>query len=99
METTITKQQEKIETAEDYFPGEEQDKTSKFYLWLSCQISKHLQSMLTTQVGNTVLVSCNHTVNYNGNLVNSSAARQPKIFSREKQAKYKVTKGNSANYK
>ena len=27
METTITKQQEKIETAEDYFPGEEQDKT------------------------------------------------------------------------
>ena len=27
METTITKQQEKIETAEDYVPDEEQDKT------------------------------------------------------------------------
>lgn len=41
-------------------------------------------SMLTTHVANTVLVFCNHTVNYIGNTVNNSASRQPKFLSREK---------------
>lgn len=40
--------------------------------------------MPRTQVGNTDLVFCNHTVNYIGNSVNNSASRQPKFFSTEK---------------
>lgn len=50
---------------------------------------------LQHRFGNTILVFCNHSVTYNGNLVNSSASRQPKLFSREKLAKCTVTKGNS----